>query len=263
MTEDRDILSRLGADYIEPSNNQEGTRVPVHVDIDPAATGGTAIDSASRESQEGYNAAKAYSEIYYSADSDMAAQRKHAETIAHSGINLRFATENWRPRSYAVAGLTDDERLWAALAHVSSVLTIGAAIATDGWAIPLMVFAPLAIYFAFREKSDFVTFHALQAFAMQIIGTVGWIALLSVGASVLAAGIAVSALASIVLIGIPFLIVLVIVLIVFVLFCVLLPFALLLLSLAGSYKTYTGKDYRYPYISLWIERQLSGGAISV
>jgi uncharacterized membrane protein len=40
---------------------------------------------------------------------------------------------------------------------------------------------PLVIYFLFRNKSDYITFHALQAFVIQLLGTVGALAVLVIG----------------------------------------------------------------------------------
>jgi len=91
------------------------------------------------------------------------------------------APQRNRPRSYSTLRVTDDERLWAAVAHISAWVTFLGGIATIGTIIPVSIFIPLIVYFLFRRKSDYVAFHALQAFVIQLIGTVGAAILLFAG----------------------------------------------------------------------------------
>ena len=60
-----------------------------------------------------------------------------------------------------VAGgpVTQDDKLWAALAH-ASLFVFG-------------IFGPLIIYFVYKEKSHFITHHAKQALIFQIVAVVG------------------------------------------------------------------------------------------
>ncbi|NJL93281.1 MAG: DUF4870 domain-containing protein [Anaerolineae bacterium] len=78
-----------------------------------------------------------------------------------------------RPVVPLPANLSDNERLWAALAHGSTVITIAVGVATGGIATLFALLIPLGIYLAFRQRSEFVARHALQAFVAQVIGTVG------------------------------------------------------------------------------------------
>ena len=268
MSEDRDRLDRLSAPSTDPTND-EGIPIPVHVEKDPKAAAEAALRRAEEETRQGRDIVQEYEERYYGPTSETARQRRHAEELASGGWQATgqrayqtLHQYDWRPRSLPVDGLSDDERLWAALAHISALLTIGVAIVTNGLAVLAMIFVPLAIYFYFRDKSNFVAFHALQAFAMQLLGTMGWVVVLVAGILVLTVGIVISALASVVLIGIPFLIVFVLLLVAFLGVMLALPFGMLIFSLIGAYQTYNGRDYRYPFIASWIERQLSSSFLA-
>src|SRR5688500_12781997 len=82
----------------------------------------------------------------------------------------------------ATAPITpSEERLWGALAHGSGLLTLVVSISTLGLGALPLVFVPFVIYLASRDKSRFVAFHAAQALALQVVGTVGYfVALLAV-----------------------------------------------------------------------------------
>ncbi len=106
-----------------------------------------------------------------------------------------------------------------------------------------------------------MAFHALQAFALQIVGTVGWLALLLVGVLVLGVAIAVSAVASVLLIGLPFLLIFVLLLVIFIPLTLALPFGMLIYAIIGAIQTYNGQNYRYPWIADWIDRQMSSSSV--
>ncbi len=168
-----------------------------------------------------------------------------------------------RPRSYSTMHVTDDERLWAAVAHASVWITFLTGFFTAGFGVVLSVFTPLVIYFVFRRKSDYVTFHALQAFVLQLVATVGALALLLVGGIAWVVGLVVALLLTLVLIGFVLaplwgLVGIALVVVVF-----LMPFVMLLFGTIGAIQTYNGRDYRYPYIARWVDRQLAGGLLNV
>src|SRR5512145_1968198 len=97
--------------------------------------------------------------------------------------------------------LTDEERQWAAVAHASIWLTLVGGLFTAGFIVPLSIFTPLVIYFMYRKRSDYVAFHALQAFVLQIISTVGVLALAVVGGTAWVLGMIIAVLAVFVLAG--------------------------------------------------------------
>ena len=163
------------------------------------------------------------------------------------------------PRSYSTLRVSDDEKLWASVAHASVWVTLLAGLLSGGAIIPLSVFIPLVIYFLFRQKSDYVAFHALQAFVLQLIGTIGAFLLLSVGGLVWGIGMVIALLAVVILVGfilVPFWGLVGIVLLSS---TVLLPIAMIFFGTYGAVETHNGRDYRYPFIARWVDRQLAGG----
>jgi uncharacterized Tic20 family protein len=167
-----------------------------------------------------------------------------------------------RPRSYSTMNVSDEERLWAAIAHGSIWVTMLGGIFTIGFVIPASVFIPLAIYFMFRKRSDYVAFHALQAFVLQLIGTVGVLALAVVGGTAWIIGMIISLLAVFVLAGIVLVPLWAIVGIALALVVFFTPLAALLFGTIATVETYNRRDYRYPFIARWVDRQLAGGFLN-
>ncbi len=187
-------------------------------------------------------------------------RKRSADVVQDISRKLLYDID-WQPHSVPVDALTEDERLWAALAHASFLITVLAGIATGGLAGLVMVFAPLLIYVGFRDRSRFVAYHALQAFAAQLMGTIGWITLLTIGSLIFAVAITLAAIASVLLIGIPFVLLFGLLYVVFVLAMLALPLVIAMLSIAGAVSTYNGQDFRYPVIAAWIERQMGADTI--
>jgi uncharacterized Tic20 family protein len=237
-----------------PANDDSGTPVPVRVETDRAKDAGDdALRRANEAAQHSDDVVREYQERYYG-DGETRRKRNRAETLAND-VKTQIGSYDWQPHAATISGLGEEEKLWAALAHASFLLTLGVGVISGGIGSLLLLFVPLAIYFAYRDRSEFIAYHALQAFALQVVGTVGWAALLITGTIVLGIATFISALASIVLIGIPFLIVFALLFVVFALVMVVLPFGLAVFSAIAAFNTYTGKDYRYPVIATWIDRQ--------
>lgn len=163
------------------------------------------------------------------------------------------------PRSYSTMAITEEEKLWSAVAHGSVWLTVIGGFFTAGTLIPLSIFVPLVIYFIFRKRSDFVAFHALQSFALQAACTVGALALLTVGGLVWSVGMVVALLAMLVLVGFILVPLWGLVGLVGMLAIALMPVGMALLGTIAAIETYNGRDYRFPRISNWIDRQMAGG----
>jgi uncharacterized Tic20 family protein len=166
------------------------------------------------------------------------------------------------PRSYSTLHVSDEERLWAAIAHGSVWLTLLTGLLTVGLSVPLSIFIPLVIYFLFRQRSDFVAFHALQAFVIQLLGTVGALALLTVGGAAWLAGMVIALLAVFVLVGAILVPLWGVVGILLGLVVLVMPLAMILFGTIGAIETYHGRDYRYPFIAQWVDRQLAGGFLN-
>jgi uncharacterized Tic20 family protein len=163
------------------------------------------------------------------------------------------------PRSYSTLRVSEDEKLWASVAHGSVWITLIAGVLSAGAIVPISVFIPLVIYFLFRQKSDYVAFHALQAFVLQLIGTVGAFLLLLVGGLVWGIGMMIAALAILIAVGfvlLPFWGLVGVVLLGTIIF---MPIAMLFFGTYGAIETRNGRDYRYPFIARWVDRQLAGG----
>ncbi len=166
------------------------------------------------------------------------------------------------PRSYSTLRVSEDERLWAGVAHGSVWITLMIAITSAGFLVPVSIFIPLIVYLMFRRRSDFVAFHALQAFVLQLIGTIGAFALLMIGGVVWLVGLTVALLAMAVLIGFILVPIWGLVGIILLLVSGGLPIATLLYGTIAAIETYHGRDYRYPFIARWVDRQLAGGFLN-
>lgn len=176
-------------------------------------------------------------------------------------INVKMPPRHRYQTRPALNQMEDVEKTWAAIAHASALLTFLVLIVTAGPGVVLTALIPLGIYLAFRKKSEFVAFHALQAFTIQVVGTIGAFLLLLTGGAVLVTLIIISAVLSIILIGIPFVILFTLMLIGLVLFSMLLPVAMVVYSMIAADAAYKGRNYRYPYIADWLDDQLKNGML--
>ena len=166
------------------------------------------------------------------------------------------------PRSYSTARVSDDAKMWAAIAHGSVWLTLLGGFLSVGAIVPVSIFVPLAIYFMFRRKSDYVAFHAMQAFTLQLVGTVGAFAVLMVGGIVWTLGMVIALMAVVILVGFILVPLWGIVGVLLGLLILVMPIAALLYGTIAAIETYNGRDYRFPVIAKWVDRQLAGGYLN-
>ncbi len=268
MTIRNEFFDRPANDGADNMNADSPTPIPVRVNVtsadrDPRAAAAEALRRAEEEERLSRDIVLEYEEKYYG-NRETAARRKRADEMASAPTGSwthKLNSVDWRAHTSTVAGLDSDERLWASMAHLSYLFTVGTAIFTNPWMALLVAFIPLVIYMALRNKSEFVAFHALQSFAAQIMATVGWIALLIVGTIIFGVAITISAVASIVLIGIPFVLLFILLYILFVLAMILVPFAMIVTAIIAAYNTYNGRDFRYPFLANWIDRQSVGQVV--
>lgn len=157
----------------------------------------------------------------------------------------------------AFGEVTENERKWAALAHASTLLTALVALGSAGAGVLLTMFVPLLIYFGFRKRSQYVAFHALQAFTIQLIGTVGWVALILSGTLVWVALVVLSALLILALVGILLLPIVLILGPLFFVASLALPVGMVIYSVIATVQTWQGHDYKYPMIGRWVESQIT------
>ncbi len=161
-----------------------------------------------------------------------------------------------KPKRHAPLGVTANERKWAALAHASTLLTALVALPSAGLIVLLTMFAPLLIYFAFRQRSEYVAFHALQAFTMQLIGTIGFLFAMVLGVVVWTALLVLSLVLIVVLVGIVLTPVVALAALVYFLAVLLMPLGMVIYSVIAMVETWSGHNYRVPYIARWVEAQM-------
>jgi len=184
------------------------------------------------------------------------------ETIdaAESEIEAEAEREVAEPAGTALAARGEEspptnERIWAALAHASILLTFILGVSTGGLAVVVGALVPLIIWLAFRDRSRFVASHAMQATVFQLAAVVAWIGLLVLGLAVLIPTWVVTILLLIVLIGFLLLPVALILTAALPAALVILPLAALVYGLYGAFEVYAGRDFRYWLVADWIDKR--------
>ncbi len=152
-------------------------------------------------------------------------------------------------------GPTSNERIWAALAHASVLLTFILGVTTGGLAVIVGALVPLIIWLAFRDRSRFVAFHAMQATVFQLASVLAWTGLLIVGVAVLIPAWIVTILLSVVLIGLLLLPLVLVLTVAVPAALVVMPLAVLVYGLYGAFEVYGGRDFRYWLVADWIEKR--------
>ena len=149
---------------------------------------------------------------------------------------------------------TSEERTWAALAHISAIATLLLGVPTGGLGGLLLVFIPFGIYLAYKDKSRYVTEQAAQAFALQIVATVGFLVAILVGTIVMVLAWVITGILSVIVIGIILIPIALLLTLAIVLIWFALPLAVGALSIVAAIETGNGREYSYPYLG---ERVLS------
>ena len=151
-------------------------------------------------------------------------------------------------------GLTRDEMTWAAAAHASILLTLFLGLATGGVAALLGPIVPALIWYAYRDKSAYVTEQARQATIFQLAGMVALLALAIVGAVLMAVGWTVSAILVVVLVGLLLLPVMLVVTLLWIVGVVALPIVQVVYGCYAALEAYNGRPFRYRWIADLIDR---------
>lgn len=149
------------------------------------------------------------------------------------------------------------ERTWAAIAHASSIVTLLLAFPTMGLGGLLTVWVPLAIYLVYKDKSDYVAFHAAQALALQVAGTAGYFVAIVAAIIAWTLAVVVVALLSVILIGLILVPVLLVLTLALLLGLLLAPFVLGGFALVAAVQTAGGESYHYPYLGRWVADRLA------
>jgi uncharacterized Tic20 family protein len=137
------------------------------------------------------------------------------------------------PREQALS--SDDERTWALLAHLSVLLNLVTGI--------LGPVAAIVIYFAFKDRSRYVRYHAMQAFLFQLLWWVGG----GILTTILWVTVGVLAVVIVGLCLIPFALV-----------ASLLPLGALIYGVIGGIQVSQGQDFRYWLVGDWVRGELTG-----
>lgn len=147
---------------------------------------------------------------------------------------------------------TSDERTWALLAHLSTLVTAFLSFVTGGLGGLLLVFVPFVIYVVYKDKSRYVAEQAAQAFALQIAATVGFFVAILVGSILIALIWVITGLLCVILIGLILIPVAVLLTLVIVLIWLAIPIVPMIFSIIAAVETGNGRDYRYPYVGQWV-----------
>lgn len=137
------------------------------------------------------------------------------------------------PREQALS--SDDERTWALLAHLSVLLNL-----VTGFLGPV---AAIVIYFAFKDRSRYVRYHAMQSFLFQLLWWVGG----GILTTILWVTVGVLAVVIVGLCLIPFALV-----------ASLLPLGALIYGVIGGIQVSQGQDFRYWLVGDWVRGELTG-----
>ena len=179
------------------------------------------------------------------------ARPRRAETVK---LEADPAVMSGSTGSAPLLGLSREEMNWAAAAHASILITLLLGIMTGGIAAILGPIVPALIWYAYRDKSRYVTEQARQATIFQLAGIVGLLALATVGAVLVAVGWTVSAVLVIVLVGLILLPVMLIVTLLWVAAVVALPIVQVVYGAYAALEAYKGRPFRYWWIADQIDR---------
>lgn len=127
-----------------------------------------------------------------------------------------------------------DERTWAMLAHLSVLANL-----VTGFLGPV---AALIIYLAYKDRSRYVAYQAMQSFVFQLVWWVG-------GGALTGVAWAITSVLSVVLIG----------LICIPIACLitLIPLAALVYGVVGAIQCSQGQDFRYWLVGDWVRSTLT------
>jgi uncharacterized Tic20 family protein len=239
----------------EGGKNAEGEGVPIPSRIREAVD--DVRNRIREEMSQGRDVVEEYEERYHGWNrSRLETPAAGGEAASSEEVRVPQKVKRW----HDPASVSQNERKWAALAHGSTLLTALVALGSGGLGVLLTMFIPLFIYFSFRKRSEYVAFHALQAFTIQLIGTIGWMALLVIGILVWVVLLIVSAILIVALVGIVLFPVVLVAGVLLIVASLALPLGMVIYSFIAATETWSGHNYRYPYIARWVESQMHGGS---
>jgi uncharacterized Tic20 family protein len=161
------------------------------------------------------------------------------------------------PKQAPYLGLTRDEMTWAALAHASTLVTLAIGLATGGLGAIVGVALPAIIWYAHRDKSDYVVDQARQATIFQLAGIVGLLVLAVGGAILITVAWVASALLVLVLVGLVLLPLTLILTLLWVVAVVALPIVQVVYGCYAAVEAYNGRPFRYRWVADLMDQYLA------
>lgn len=141
---------------------------------------------------------------------------------------------SYEPPSPPAFSPTSEEKNWAMLAHLSVLVNLVTGI--------LGPVAAAIIYFAYRDRSRYIAYHALQSLVLQLIVWVG-------GGVLIGGAWAVTGILSIFIIGIC--------LVPFAILISFIPVVAPVYGIVAAIKTSQGDDFKYWLIGDWVRGTLT------
>lgn len=219
--------------------SSEGVEIPVKVQS-------KIKESLHQAREEGQDVVAEYEARYYG-------NRQKAQDVSKSMAVPPRYKRAVRP---APDNITEDEKLWAAVAHASGILTIGMLILTAGVGSLVTLLIPFGIYLVYRRKSEFVANHALQALAAQVLGTIGFVVIASAISLVFLILTVISAILIVALVGIVLLPMVIVAWVIALAATLLIPLAALIYGMIGAVDAFEGHYFKYPWIGDWVDNHM-------
>jgi uncharacterized protein len=155
-----------------------------------------------------------------------------------------------------MAAPTQHERNWAAVAHLTAVLTLLIAVSTAGLGHILGLLVPLAMYLYFSNRSRYVAYHALQATVFQAVAGIVYVIVAALAGALIAVAWTVSGVLTVLLVGIVLIPLALGLTLAAGVELVALPALALFYSLRGAYLIEMGQEFDYPLIGRLVARSL-------
>lgn len=156
----------------------------------------------------------------------------------------------------SMAAPTQYERNWAALAHLTVLLTLAVAASTAGLAHILGLLVPLAMYVYFSNRSRFVAYHALQATVFQAVAGILYVVVAALAGAMIAVAWTVAGVLTVVFVGILLMPAALALTLLAGMELVALPALAVFYSLRGAYLIYKGHEFDYPVIGRLVSRSM-------
>jgi uncharacterized Tic20 family protein len=155
-----------------------------------------------------------------------------------------------------VQAVSQDERNWAMLAHLTALLTIFTAVATGGPGYIVALLAPLALYLYFAGRSEYAAYHALQATVFQALAGIVYVAAVALAGTLIAAAWVVTGVLTVVLVGLVLVPAAVGLTAIAGVELLGLPLLMLAFALRGAYLVSEGHEFAYPWVGEVVARSL-------